>query len=215
MSLPPDVRAVVIDLYDTLVYVALPPKEEQLTTLLGVSEDVLMRGFAATGPTRWAGGYGSADADMAATVKACGLEHEGAFIRELTARNIAAWAGRTCWFDDAVPVLTELRARGYRTAVISNCDHRTRPAVALADYVDAVILSVDVRVAKPQAEIYAMALERLDVEPTRAVFVDDHVEYCAGAKAIGMSAFLIDRAGRHACPPPGADGVIRGLRELL
>jgi hypothetical protein len=55
MSLPPGVLAVVVDLYDTLVYVALPPKDEQLTTLLGVSQNVLARAFAATGPTRWAG----------------------------------------------------------------------------------------------------------------------------------------------------------------
>ena len=32
-------------------------------------------------------------------------------------------------WDDSIPTLRELRARGLRTAIVSNCDHATRPIV--------------------------------------------------------------------------------------
>jgi putative hydrolase of the HAD superfamily len=217
MTLLRDTDAVLVDLYDTLVHVAPLPKDEALTTLLGVSPETLTRAFAATGPTRWAGGYGSAEGALGATVKACGIDCSTEKIRELCARNVAAWVGGTRWFDDSIATLAELRARGIKTALISNCDHRTRPAEALglADKVDVVLLSVDVRLAKPQPEIFRLALDRLGVAPARAVFVDDTLDYCAGARVAGVRALLIDRKRRYTATPAGADAVIPDLRALL
>jgi putative hydrolase of the HAD superfamily len=65
-------------------------------------------------------------------------------------------------------VLRELWSRGIKTAIISNCDHWTRPVLAaltLEREVDAVILSFAVGVKKPEAEIYRAALDCLAVPP--------------------------------------------------
>jgi HAD superfamily hydrolase (TIGR01509 family) len=50
------------------------------------------------------------------------------------------------------------------------------------------VISGEVGLHKPQPEIYELACERLGVEPSDAVFVDDLRENCKGAEAVGMTA---------------------------
>ena len=107
-------------------------------------------------------------------------------------------------WEDSLPTLRELRARGLRTAIVSNCDHSTRPIVdelGLEREADAVVLSFEVGVAKPDAGIYQAALDALGARPEEAVFVDDQAAYCDGAEAIGIRSFLILRD--DADPPEG------------
>ena len=65
-----------------------------------------------------------------------------ALVTEL-ARTITTFleTGVHLW-DDSLPAIRELRARGIRTAVVSNCDHGTRPVVerlGLTEEADAVV----------------------------------------------------------------------------
>ena len=66
-----------------------------------------------------------------------------------------------------------------------------------------MILSFAVRSMKPEPEIYRLALDALgDPDPSRAVFVDDQVLYCDGAKAVGLDTYLILRPEEaHGRPP--------------
>ena len=211
--------AVLFDLYDTLVRSLLPAYQQQLSTRLGVSEETLLRAFTVTRPARWTGACESAEGDMAAVVRACGLDHGPEFVRELTAGHLDFLAsGRSVeWYEDAQPVLAALRARGIKTAIVSNCDHWTYPVATAHDLgarVDAVVLSVDVGVTKPDPAIFRRALERLGVVAAEAVFVDDRPEYCAGAAALGLRARVIDRGASTEASRAGHP-VIRSLKELL
>ena len=58
----------------------------------------------------------------------------------------------------------------------------------IADVFDELIISAEVGVAKPDAGIYELTLERLNVAPSEAVFVDDFPRNIAGAQAVGMKA---------------------------
>jgi putative hydrolase of the HAD superfamily len=58
----------------------------------------------------------------------------------------------------------------------------------IADAFDPLIVSAEVGVAKPDPRIYQLALERLAVEPTEAVFVDDFEANVTGARWVGMQA---------------------------
>jgi HAD superfamily hydrolase (TIGR01509 family) len=124
-------------------------------------------------------------------------------------------------YEDSLPVMRALRGREIRVAVVSNCSHSTRPIVdrlGLQDEADAVVLSYEVGVAKPDAGIYLTALERLRVAPDEAVFVDDQAAYCDGATMVGMSAYLIQREGAmpdEGTSEPGGRPVIADLRALL
>jgi epoxide hydrolase-like predicted phosphatase len=61
---------------------------------------------------------------------------------------------------------------------------------ALEGLFDAMIISGDVGLHKPQAEIYLLAAERLGIEPEDCVFVDDLRENVRGAEEVGMTAIL-------------------------
>ncbi len=79
---------------------------------------------------------------------------------------------------------------------MSNCDHATRPIVdelGLEREADAVVLSFEVGVAKPDPGIYRAALDAVGAGPEEAVFVDDQAWYCRGAEAIGIRSFMIVR----------------------
>lgn len=78
-----------------------------------------------------------------------------------------------------------------KTGVISNAWSGLRAYIVQQKFEDAfdhLIISAEVGVAKPKAEIYLLALEQLKVSPSEAVFVDDFIENVEGARAVGMSA---------------------------
>ena len=54
--------------------------------------------------------------------------------------------------------------------------------------VDTMIISAEERVAKPDERIYRIALERLQVDPEEAVFLDDLAVNVAAANQLGMKA---------------------------
>lgn len=82
--------------------------------------------------------------------------------------------------------------RRYKTGIISNATDDTRPVIegrwGMADAFDAIILSAEVGVMKPDARIFHIALQALGVQPSEAVFVDDFPQNIEGARAIGMHA---------------------------
>jgi len=120
-------------------------------------------------------------------------------------------------------VVRHLRGRGVHTALLSN-DPGGPGAQWLRDlegpFVDRVVLSGDVGIAKPDPESYRLVARLLDLEPGDCVFVDDFVGNVRGAAAAGMVGvhhdgsrevltelavlFDIDLAGLDDAPPDGA-----------
>jgi putative hydrolase of the HAD superfamily len=52
---------------------------------------------------------------------------------------------------------------------------------------DDIILSYRVGSIKPEPEIYEMSLKNLGVKAGESVFIDDILDYCQGAEAVGMN----------------------------
>jgi FMN phosphatase YigB (HAD superfamily) len=104
---------------------------------------------------------------------------------------------------------------------VSNCDHSTRPIVdqlELEQEADAIVLSFEVGVAKPDPGIYRTALDAVGARAEEVVFVDDQVAYCRGAEALGIRAFVIQREDADPLEGIGAEGdlvVLHDLRSLL
>ena len=65
-----------------------------------------------------------------------------------------------------------------------------RPQLPVLEKFDALILSYQEGLMKPSPELYRRALERLNVEPTRAAFFDDVARYAEGASAVGIHGRL-------------------------
>ena len=89
----------------------------------------------------------------------------------------------------ALETLTDLRARGLPLAVVSNWDvglaeHLER--IGAAHLFSAIVTSAEAGAAKPDPEVFRVALERLGVDPGRALHVGDEPEDEEGAAAAGM-----------------------------
>jgi epoxide hydrolase-like predicted phosphatase len=99
------------------------------------------------------------------------------------------------------------RAAGIKTGLVSNSwgNGLAYDQALLDELFDAVVISGQVGLHKPQPEIYVLAAERIGVAPEQCVFVDDLRENCAGAEAVGMKAIL------HR----GSAGTLPQLQELL
>jgi len=100
--------------------------------------------------------------------------------------------------DGALALLDELRARGLRLGLISNCSSEVGDLweeSPFAGRFDAVVLSAEAGVCKPDPRIYRLALEPLGVEPAEAIFVGDgQSDELAGADAVGMRAVQLGSA---------------------
>jgi epoxide hydrolase-like predicted phosphatase len=93
--------------------------------------------------------------------------------------------------EPMVAAVRAARDSGIRTGLVSNSwstSHYDR--ALLAELFDAVVISAEVGLHKPQPEIYLLASKRVGVEPEQCVFVDDLRENCAAAEAVGMTAIL-------------------------
>ena len=210
--------AVLFDLYDTLVWSEWPLLRERLAEAIGRSTRDVMRGFVETRDARGVGAFGSAEGDIAAVLRAAGGSPTDEQIRALTELETRALAdGGIHLYDDTLPVLRELRARGMPTGIVSNCDHWTRPVVdslGLENEVDAVVLSFEVGVLKPDPAIYGLALDRMGAVPATTTFVDDQPVYLDGAAGLGMRALQIVRPTDPNVPPVGRYPVVEDLWEV-
>lgn len=84
--------------------------------------------------------------------------------------------------------------KNYKTAILSNAnagvlERKISPTV-LANTFDALIVSAEVGITKPDSRIYELAAERLALAPANCLFVDDKEHYCEAARAAGMQAIL-------------------------
>ncbi|MBE1608496.1 putative hydrolase of the HAD superfamily [Actinopolymorpha pittospori] len=82
----------------------------------------------------------------------------------------------------------------YRTAIISNSGSGAREVeetrYGFSTYFDPIIYSHEVGLLKPDPRIYAIACDRLRLEPHETVFLDDSQVCVDGARAFGMHGIL-------------------------
>ncbi|MGW8249737.1 MAG: HAD family hydrolase [Anaerolineales bacterium] len=100
------------------------------------------------------------------------------------------WAGDRL-DNELIAYIRSLHPR-YRTALLSNAWDDLRSYLEerwqIADAFDEIIISAEVGITKPDPRIYRLALERLDIMPQEAVFVDDFEENIHAAQALGLHA---------------------------
>jgi putative hydrolase of the HAD superfamily len=150
------------------------------------------------------------------------LEHQGIEDDELAAalgeRFGEERRARHETFEDAVPALEALRGE-YRLALVTNgasCLQREKfEASGLADRFEAVVVSGELRSAKPDPSVYACALEALGARAGEAVMVGDSLANDVdGAVAAGVRAIWLNRTGKPR--PADRDDIVEigGLDEL-
>ncbi|MGH8867799.1 MAG: HAD family hydrolase [Actinomycetes bacterium] len=106
-------------------------------------------------------------------------------------------------------LVRDLRTRGVATGLLSNSWGNAYPRATLDALFDAVVISEEVRLRKPDPRMFATVLDRLGVQAGETVFVDDARSHVDAANALGLRAVLhVDPATtrtRLAALVPGLD----------
>ena len=124
-------------------------------------------------------------------------------------------------YDDTLPVLRELKERGYTTGIVSNTPWGSAPELwrselnrlGLTELLDDCTFCGDAGWRKPDARVFLRATHNLDVECDDCMFVGDDLRWdVEGSSNLGMRPVLIDRGGYHS---DIAGERITTLEELL
>ncbi len=112
------------------------------------------------------------------------------------------------WFvyPDVRPALERWQQQGIQLGVLSNFDSRLRPvlrALDLAEFFTSVTVSTEVGAAKPDAQIFAAALQKHDCSAEAALHIgDSYKEDWLGATRAGLRGVWLNRDE----PRPGEEG---------
>lgn len=102
--------------------------------------------------------------------------------------------------DETAALVERLARAGNRLGILSNTNPRDWEFIMrgrfpfLSQHFEHAVLSFEVGAMKPEAAIYAAAVERAGVPAAEVFFTDDMPENIAGAQAAGLDAVLFTNA---------------------
>lgn len=103
------------------------------------------------------------------------------------------------FFEDAIHVIPMLFEK-YKLAVVSDAWPSLKDVFIHAgfdSYFSSFVISSVIGVTKPNKKMYLAALNELNVSPNKAVFIDDNLKNCMGAKKLGIKAILLFRDKKY------------------
>lgn len=103
-------------------------------------------------------------------------------------------------YPDVYPALHYWQSQGIPLGVLSNFDTRLHPvltALQLTDFFSSITISSEAGAAKPEPQVFQVALQKHRCSPERAWHIGDSFkEDYQGAKAIGIRAVWLNRSAR-------------------
>ena len=91
-------------------------------------------------------------------------------------------------FDEVMhEVMRAARRAGLRTGLLSNSWGAIYPRHLFPELFDAVVISAEVGMRKPEEQIFRLAAEVLGLEPAECVFIDDIEDNVTAARAVGLA----------------------------
>ena len=98
--------------------------------------------------------------------------------------------------DDMVSFIHDLKDAGRPIAILTNNVKEFRewwwPLMDFASIFDAIVDSHEVKMRKPNPEIYHLTMNKIGATPERTVFLDDLQANVDGANAVGMHGVLVE-----------------------
>ena len=121
-------------------------------------------------------------------------------------------------FSDVEDSLTNLR-EVYRLALVTNgapdLQREKIQGANLAQSFDAILISGEVGVGKPDCRIFKLALEALTTSPSEAVMVGDSLTRdILGAQHAGLRGIWLNRSGNNAASQVTPDAQITNLNQI-
>jgi epoxide hydrolase-like predicted phosphatase len=177
------IRAIFIDLGGVIVRTEFQAPRQHLSERAGVNIEDLYK-FV----------FKSESSRQASTGQISEKEHWTGIVRRLHLPESEMHAIREEFFAGDIIDLQLLNAlrdykKKYKIGLISNAWDGLRTWIIqnkFDDAFDAMVISAEVGIMKPDVRIFQIALEKLGVKATEAIFLDDFPENVAAANALGM-----------------------------
>lgn len=99
------------------------------------------------------------------------------------------------FYDDALKVIPRLKKK-YKLGVVSDAWPSLKGVYdnkGLYNYFEIFVISSILGVTKPDKKMYLTALTELNLKAEEAVFIDDNLRNCNGARKLGIKAMLLCR----------------------
>lgn len=131
----------------------------------------------------------------------------GLAIHDSISEEFKKWKGLEA-NETVLELVRDIRAKKIKAAILSNVIEPTYSVIKEAGYYDLfddVIASCKVGYAKPEKEIYQIALRRLGVRGDEAIFIDDKQKCLDPAAELGFTTMLAENQ----------DQLIKDLRILV
>ncbi len=142
-------------------------------------------------------GYTDYEERLERLFKECGAEITPKVLKNFAAYSMDGWQTEISLHPEATELLTALKARGILLGVITNFEHHPHIYKILrenkiARFFDTIVISSEVRLKKPQPEIFDYALKQLNVTARETLFAgDDPEKDIRGAQNAGMQTFTV------------------------
>lgn len=179
-------KAVVFDFGGVMTATRQPERAYRLAASFGIDKSVLEDGFARY--RRLMDGGFILCGEMYDNILAdAGIDLAPALRAEIAAEDFASFTGRN---ERTLAWMRKLKAEGFKIGILTNMSLEMAPLfrTAFADFIalaDAMVVSGEVRMFKPQPRIYRCLRDRLRVDDRDILFVDDSPENCEAARALG------------------------------
>ena len=104
--------------------------------------------------------------------------------------DVAMHQGVGDFFPETLRLISELRAKNISIALLSNAlPNLEDTALNLVDE-DKVFVSYQLKLLKPNPEIYRQVLKQLNLLPHEVIFVDDKLKNVEAARKIGITSIV-------------------------
>ncbi|MBR3294112.1 MAG: HAD family phosphatase [Oscillospiraceae bacterium] len=110
-------------------------------------------------------------------------------LHEAVEKLVSFWDRPILEIEGSFALVEELKALGYKIFLLSNASLRQHdywPRVPASRFFDGTLISADVKLVKPQPEIYRLLFERFSLNPEECFFIDDAIGNVEGAFYCGM-----------------------------
>ncbi len=103
------------------------------------------------------------------------------------------------FYDDAIDLIPSLNKK-YKLAIVSDAWPSLKDIfinAGLYSYFSSFVISSEQGVSKPNEKMYLVALNELKIKANKAIFIDDNINNCLGAKKIGINSILLCRDKKY------------------
>jgi epoxide hydrolase-like predicted phosphatase len=183
----PAIRAIIFDVGGVLIQTVDRSALCRWEARLGLREGALTREIFQS-PASWRASIGLATGADVWMELACLYRLHANEVQELAQDVFTAEAVD----EEMAAFVASLRPR-YKTTLLSNAWPEARVSLekrrGLGALTDALILSCEERLMKPDMRLYHLAAARLGVAPEETLFVDDRLDNVEGAHDAGLRAY--------------------------